>query len=529
MKKIFVILLLPFVLYSQEVSDKNPSVELPEFVITGKELMNLQQTKKPEAGLLTIISENFIKPVLNPEELELGEIEGPQSFNLNLRDSFYYNNGIIKTLFGINTLPNVSIRISSPYKSGLFEGHLDGRNIRPYVKNAERYFLNAGAGLSLFSGYENLFLPGAEYNITADFNSGSYKLFAGSEPALKRNLYQGELGASVKNIYSDRFQFNLKTGYRYTMLKDEEFEEGHFSVDGLSYLNFGNLNGGILLNYRNQMFSDSNTSNSYYNYILIRPSAGFEFSKFLKASFGITYSHALETSFTTLFASVGLRLNRNLTLFGEFAPGGEFIVASEFLDQNIYFNPQNKPNIFVKKTVDLKGMLKYEYSRYFEISGGFRYKSYNNLPYFPEMNPDGTFTLNPADAELYGLFLNMMFHKGPYGYFYASTDIQEVKDEKNSIIPYFPSLISSLTYGYDFAEGLNTEANLIYRSGIYTNIANTEKINAYINLEINLSYSISKNLKLIAGVCNILNRKNYIWSNYREIPLDLSAGISYIW
>jgi hypothetical protein len=199
------------------------------------------------------------------------------------------------------------------------------------------------------------------------------------------------------------------------------------------------------------------------------------------------------------------------------------------LDKNIYSDPQNSPNIFVKKTHDLQAALRFEYERYFEINGGVRYRKYNNLPYFSDMSAGGKFSINTADADMYGLFLNFLFHRGPYGYFYATAEAGEVQDEKNNLVPYFPSLISSLTYGYDFPIGLNAESNLVYRSAVYADAANINKIDAYINLNINLTYSISENFKIIAGLNNLLDRKNFIWSNYREIPMDLSAGISYIW
>jgi len=294
MKKYFIFLLFPFFLYAQEGSEKNPSVELPEFVITGKDIINLQQTKKPETGLIPVVNNDFLKPEINPEELQLGDLSAPENIDIKLRDSVGFKTGMLKTLFGVYSLPGVTARITSPYNSGIFTGHLDGVNVRPYIKNAERYFLQAGAGLSLFSDYESSFLPGAGYNFKADFSSKSYKMFAGTDPTLKRNLYQGSLNASVKDIFSDKFLLTFETGYKLTNLKVENVNEGLLSANAFSRYDFGNFNGGIYLKYNNQMFEDSTTSNAYYNFISLRPFAGFEISKLIKVSAGITsvsYTH----------------------------------------------------------------------------------------------------------------------------------------------------------------------------------------------------------------------------------------------
>jgi hypothetical protein len=525
MKKLFFIFLFPVLLYAQE----GTNVELPDFVITGQDLINLQQTKKPEAELVPVVSEEFIRPQINPEQLDIKDITAPEINNLSLRDTVFYNTGRIRTLLGVFTLPHADISISSPFTSGTFEAHLDGENIRPYIDNAERYFLNGGVGLHLFSGYESSFLPGTQYSFKGDFGSKSFKFFAGQEPDLKRNFYQGSFGTSIRNIYYDKFLIGASADYKVTTLKDESYSENRFSLGGFSRFNLGSFNGGFSLKYDNQLFSDSIVSNLVQNYFYIRPYAGFEFSRFFRASFGFTFAHSGGNDFFAPYASAGFRLSRNFTVSGEYAPSAEFLTSSDILNSNRYFDPHRHPALFVENTHDLRAALKYEYNRYFEINGGIRIRTYDNLPYFTEMTPQGKFGISSTEAESYGLFLNFIFHRGPFGYFYASGEAGEMKNNENNLVPYFPSLISSLTYGYDFPIGLNLESSLIYRSAVFADLENTDKLGAYIDLSASAAYNISDKLKLIGAINNILGRRNYIWNNYREIPMDLTAGISYIW
>ena len=65
MKNILIIILFNFFLYTMFAQDdkgKNSNVELPDFVITGSDVVTLQKGKKIEPGSIPILNQQFLKP-----------------------------------------------------------------------------------------------------------------------------------------------------------------------------------------------------------------------------------------------------------------------------------------------------------------------------------------------------------------------------------------------------------------------------------------------------------------------------------
>ena len=66
MKKLTLLLILFLIsaeIFSQANEKQNPNVQLPDFVITGKDVVSLQKARKIDPGYISTISEAFIKPV----------------------------------------------------------------------------------------------------------------------------------------------------------------------------------------------------------------------------------------------------------------------------------------------------------------------------------------------------------------------------------------------------------------------------------------------------------------------------------
>ena len=77
--------------------------------------------------------------------------------------------------------------------------------------------------------------------------------------------------------------------------------------------------------------------------------------------------------------------------------------------------------------------------------------------------------------------------------------------------------------------GLKLQLTLDYQSMKYTDIVNSNSLNPFVNLSMNLTYTISQEFNLTFDLNNMLNRKDYQWFNYQESQLDFSAGIVYRW
>jgi len=86
-----------------------------------------------------------------------------------------------------------------------------------------------------------------------------------------------------------------------------------------------------------------------------------------------------------------------------------------------------------------------------------------------------------------------------------------------------------LSYGYNFDFGLNSELTLNYLSKQYSDISNNNSVNPFVNLQAKFIYKIASDFNLTFDLNNLFNRKNYRWSGYQEMPLDLLFGLIYRW
>ena len=116
-KILFVFIVFSLIIFAQEEKQQNPNVELPDFVITGTDIISIGKAQKIEPDYVTTVSEQFLKPVYSPEELGLRELSSPLKEEINMFDSLNYIKGILKFNAGVYTLPIADISLWQSFKN----------------------------------------------------------------------------------------------------------------------------------------------------------------------------------------------------------------------------------------------------------------------------------------------------------------------------------------------------------------------------------------------------------------------------
>ena len=153
------------------------------------------------------------------------------------------------------------------------------------------------------------------------------------------------------------------------------------------------------------------------------------------------------------------------------------------------------------------------------MEAGLRYFKSANQPYFISSDISGQFDLRTADVTNYNPYVNLLFHLGPYGFFY-------VRDNNGNEIPYQPYLKGDMTYGYKLSEKLLSEISLDFYSDRYTDTLNTEKLNAILNLGFKVSCKVNDMFLLTLELSNLLDRDIFLWEGYKEKPFDVLVGFN---
>ena len=526
MKKLFFTIFLCFtgLIFSQE---KNPNVELPDFVILGRDVVSVRKVEKLNPDFISTVSGEFLKPNYKPDQLNVVDISNPVENDLSLIDSVNYRNGFIELKSGRYQLPAGEINYAYPFSRGILHGSVKGLNQLQYVDNSDRQTLEGSLDFAYSLPADQKVLPGTKFSISGDHSNNYFKFFGSTtDPQRKRTLKIGSASLGIQNLYMKEFIFDLNAGGDFTYLDNEKFNEALYFGNGFARFKLEDFGLGVKAAYQNQNLTTDSLSDYSKNYFFFRPSVSLELFNKIMLEAGFTFSRSGDNYLNALYASVGAELTKNLVLLAEYSPIGENLTAGRFLRDNFYYDQQFLPQIFLKKKNKLRANLKYEFSTYYQIDGGIEYFSSDNLPYYNNPNSNGFFEINTTDVKSFDFFLNLLYHLGPYGYFYAGFDYLNVKNSDSKTIPYYPNFKADLTYGYYFLPEWKGEVKLNYLSDRYADIENQVKLSSIWNLDLKITYDIDEYIGVFFELNNILNTNRFIWENYQEKPIDVLAGVN---
>jgi hypothetical protein len=522
-----VMLLLSLNLFAQD-DKKNPNVELPDFVIMGKDVVSIRAANKINPDYTSTVSDDYLKPLFAPDQLEVVDFSNPNQTDLNLLDSVNYYKGYLSLKSGRYTLPAGELNYSFPFDGGSLQGIVFGDNQLAYDKNTDNVKLGGLLNLDYTTNTSNSTLPGTKFSIGGRHTNKKYNLFGSSTPEFERTLNAGNAYFDIQNLYMRRFIFDAKMGGDFTYLDKENLTESVLNVNLFGKLNLTDVGIGVKSNYQKQYFKNDFAGKIQADYYMFRPTAYFKLFNSILTEAGFTFSGSGNNTFHRIFVSLSTKLADQLVLMGEYNPGSEFLTASYFLRNNEYLETTTFSNFLLKKKNQFKVALKYEYDKYFQIDGGIKYFSSSNYPFYSRTDSSGLFNIDFTDVKNYDLFANFLFHYGPYGVFYASVDLFKVNNSAKNKIPYQPEVITSFSYGYDFQNGLSGKINLEYQSKRYTNLENTTTLGGFFNAGVELEYRFGNNISILFQLNNLLNQKIYFWEGYKRKPLDAVLGINFL-
>jgi hypothetical protein len=518
-------------LTAQDDSKLNPSVELPDFVITGRDVISVKKVNKMSPDYISTLSDGYFRPAYSHDELEIADISNPIKTDLNLLDSVRFFNGNIEAGAGLYTVPRIRGTYAYPFKNGIVEGVFSGIYNRAYdIDFSDRYSIGLGGNFVYWSDIDNNFLPGTQSNISADIATTSFRLFASEDPKTKRTINSGNLLIGIRNNYNKNFKFGFTLSDNVTALSEEEFNDNFFRLKGETKIIISALNIGITADYQKHYIKKVFGTKEGSDILIVRPVAGIQFSDLFKAALGFTFANSGGNNFGAPYASVGVKLNKNFTLFGEYSPIPKLVSPGTFLRENEYFNAINYSSIYFEKSNFIDLAFKYEYGPYYQINGGFRYFKSDEYPFFVNSLDLGKFDLNYIGITSLNPYINFLYHLGPYGKFYGSVEVDLVKTENDTLdkfLPYHPVLNAVGMYGYRFSIGLESQVKLTFYSKSFADLENEVSIKPFIDLGLNFIYTLQQSLDLTLSLNNLLNNNNYRWFGYKEMPLNVIFGINY--
>lgn len=527
MKKILFLFFIAAGILSAQNEQK--SIELPDFVITGKQSIDVPTVQKKKPELISTLSQEFFTPQYSPVELPLLISSEPVPMKPNIVSENYYN-GSIEFGLGKYSLPTGKFHIGQSFGNYVFAANLWGSNIKEYEANSG--YNNSGVSLdnTIFVGTKSSFLPGTQVKLKGEYSQESYKFFASLTPTLERKINSGLGSFSFSNNYMRWIGFGFEFGGKAINLKENNLSEKNIFGEGLLEIKLGKFSVGGKGYYQKQILQNNLSGRDGYDFLNSSAFAKINFIPNMLIDGGISYSTSNSSNFFSPYVSVQFLLTKGITLAGEFKPYTEFNTISDFLEANPYMNNRLTDNVFSKIKSNFTGSIKYEFEKYFSITLSGRLSLTDKYIYYGDLIQKGIFDIMTAkDVKKSSIELTGIWHPAQLGYFNGNINYQSVKDNNSKIVPYEPEFFAQFIYGYDFYFGLGVKLNYLLANNTYTDLANTNKLESYNNFSLGLSYRIWENLSFTVDFHNILNRSNFVLKDYKEKPLDFIFGINYRW
>jgi len=519
------------IIYSQEKENQN--VELPDFVITGKNIVNIQSVTKKAPPILTIISNDFLMPNYSTENLRVKEIESKNLNPLSFKEKIDYFNGNLELKAGIYSIPEGSLFFSQPFSNGNFQIKFDGSSLKAHVDNSEQTNYYGKANLNLYIKNSSKLFPGAKITLGGLYGSNEYKFYSVPNPE-QNTLSKGNLSFGIQNLLNKYFAFSFEIAESFYSFKDEFFDENLLDLNGFVKVGLEKFDVASNIIYKKQSLTNSFAPRLSSTYLFANPRANINFIDEFKVSLGFTYSHITGNDYYAPYASVSVGLSNNVTIIGEYSPQADFITQGMMLDKNKYLNTYSFENLFFKKTNSISATLKYEYLKTIEFDIGLKYYTTPNQPYFRKTLPSGlsngeNFDLLTTNATSYSGFVKFILYPGEYGFLTTEIKYNRIEDNAGKQIPFNPQYDVSFKYNSNFNSSIIFEPSLRYLSKSFTDLTNNIDLKSFVDLSLRVTKKMNDNFYIFIEGSNLLNSSNYIYEGYKEMPISINGGISIKW
>ncbi|MDD8017384.1 MAG: hypothetical protein PHP42_03315 [Bacteroidota bacterium] len=516
-----------------------PKIDVPEFVITGNEKIDLNiQSKteddeeryfvpdKPSVGVRSAAADGAISPKQTKSFSRT-----PTAMNGKVFAGYgFYLTPQFDGWFGQHDQSN-SFILNGYYTST--EGH---------EKNADGWKGGFGGRGRYVLPESSTVLPYAQLNGDVQYDRQSYRAYGSLSPTRTRDLSTFDLSFGIGSRYA--LPYHSLSGLDYTgtiglenfaandSLRSSESDLYFNTVASTRFVDMA-LRG--QLEYRTTsytMYLPGLQSGQWFilkadGLTSLLPSLQCAFALeqfFYRGNFGVTSGR--------LYPQVELRyfMTDNASLYAGFSPNVERNTLSSLIKQNRYINF----NAFVAPSdVKVQVQAGMEYTPIEELTANakFSYKNINNYPTFLDSTDakvwEVTYLSNVRSTRIdFSILYRLDRNKNVTAYFSAQ---QVVQRDSLGTLPYIPKYSFGTVYHHYFDFGLHVEGLAEYIASRYTNFSNTHTTAGYVYTSVKADIELFEHFRGYAEIQNLINQHYYIWNGYRERSMYLLLGVSYNW
>lgn len=516
-----------------------PKIDLPEFVITGNEKIDLTISSKavddedrlfvpdkPTPGFRSLdidgaVAQKQVKQFSKPPSALNGKVFAALGFYLTPQFDAWFGEYDEKNSFMMNGY----------YSSS--EGH---------VNNAGWWRGGGGAKARYVLPDSSSFLPYMQLSGDVRYGRESYRAYASNAPSRVRDLSGFDLSLGAGSRYAlpyktlSGFDYTGRFGWSHFAANDSgASSETDFFLNGVATTRFLDvaLRGQIEYRTTGYTFNLPGVQSGQWFVLqgegqtLLFPSLLSTVTLqqyFYRGNFGTTSGR--------FYPQIELKyfMTESALMYAGYAPAVERNTLSSLIKQNRYmdFDARLLPS---DVQLDLHAGLEFSPSDQITATAKYTYKRINNYPTFLDTGGAKVWEVTYLSGVLSNkIDVSVLFAFNERQNITAYVSTLNVKQRDSSgTMPHVPRFSIGSVYHHFFDFGLHIEALAEYVSSRYTNSANTHSNAGYLFTTVKGDIELMERLRGYAEIQNLLNQQYFIWSGYRERTIYLMFGISYHW
>lgn len=504
-------------------------IELPNFIIEGKEQLDVKTGTKQAPEKPTVMSKDQLDS-LNSLEKQQSQLLPVEPLPLKVINTDY-NKGYVNASIGRYFITDFEIGYGNEYKEYSFFGNAGFDHSNGHISNSDfnRFYIN------LFNDYvaaDKFFIfGGSKTRTNLKFNNSNYKLYA-TEIVPNRNTMNFNLGIQSDGSYKG-FIFSTGASFQTLQLSDDIPDSSIFEVNNTL------LSGNLMVKNSGHEYELGAKGKVEFETLRDNSAHFFEVS-----AFGTYNIEKLTVNFETGFQSGSssneivragfllkadaiYNLNSLLTLKAGFFSGLTKIKISDLIISNPYID--RLANIdYSYDMPTLKAFVYYHPNQELAVSAGMKFGSSDRAPVFDSLHLS-SFTLDFEKINFFALEAEGYWNFTDFDKLNANMSINYSTLSSNSnIVPYSPGFKLTFDYSRKFPKyNFGTNFGLVYLGERFADIENKIKINGFIDLKIKVDYKIFDDLTAFALLENLLNSDIYVWQGYKEKGIYFGLGINY--
>ncbi|MGQ9819329.1 MAG: hypothetical protein ACUVQ1_05325 [Candidatus Kapaibacteriales bacterium] len=501
--------------------DNSKPLELPNFIIEGKEQIDIQIASKQFPLYQTFMSSSFIDT--------LNYLEKPRSyviFPYSIPDKIIqknYPNGYLGLNFGSFITLGVNVGYRTTYKDyvvfglGDFEtshGHIDNAGYFKYLLSVQSDYV-APEKFFVFSGSKTT----TNFNITGQ----NYALYS-IDTAPRRNSF--DLNFSIQSIgefEGNSFELGAKTYL--------------FNQSGVGAINENSLSGYLqfqfpfyelrpLTNFTVNIRNSKKQTANYYDFWILIPTVISDFS--VKPIVGLQIG---QTTYSNSRLGFHLELPVVKTINKDLVVNGKIFTR---INENSFASLAMK-NPYLSDSVEL------DYSKSTGISLGINYYPkvdlflssevtflYASRDVCFDVSSSGLFNVRYLTTSSFKFSSEGRYELTRFGIFSTSVviEVSTINSNKRKV-PNRPIFKFGTKYSKEILNNLNFGLKFERFGERFADVDNKLKLYGYNNLGISINYLLGKFFVFDFELENLLNSSIYYWYNYKERGFSFSLKLKY--